>query len=70
MTKAEKFINWVTQTRPDFTKFAPEDTVAEFDPKARFEFDWDESGDPYGETVTAEFCDGSTLTFNYKGEIQ
>ena len=69
MSKAEKFIDWVIQASPDFRKFAPEDTVAEFDPEANFEFHSGESGDPYGETVTAEFCDGSTLTFNYKGEI-
>ena len=68
MTKAEGFIEWVIKTNPDFKQRDHEDIIAEFDPKAGFEFLWGNMDNVYEDVTTALFSDGSTLKFNYKGE--
>ncbi len=69
MTKAEGFIEWVIKTNPDFKQRDHEDIIAEFDPKAGFELQWGDMDSVYEDVTTALFSDGSTLKFNYKGEV-
>ena len=69
MTKAEGFIEWVIKTDPDFKQRDHEEIITEFDPKAGFELLWGNMDSIYLDVTTALFSDGSTLKFNYKGEV-
>ena len=71
MSLAEKFFDWCSDKRRDLKREAHEDIVLDFDPEAEV---WDHYPNPfdrdpyYGCHTAVRFSDGSTETFNYKGE--
>lgn len=72
MTKADEFIKWVEDTKPDFKQRDHEDIICEFDPLTGYGIFWNENAteyDFYDDITEVHFTDGTLIQLNYKGEV-